>query len=210
MELTDAELDLRQSLEGDGTAERALYDRHVDRVFQTAFRLSGDMDVAADYTQEAFIKAFARLQQFRGDAAFSTWLRSIVASVALRGERQRARTRGTVDMDAIPDRASAGVTVAFDVRDVITATLDQMSEKLRSVFLLYDVEGYTHEEIGDCPGHSPRDVQGSTLCGTRSSSRGARRLPKGQSLISATDPTGPEDRDGRGARVPTTRDSAPP
>ncbi|MFL5476460.1 MAG: RNA polymerase sigma factor, partial [Gemmatimonadales bacterium] len=61
-------------LAGDPSAERALYDAHVDRVFRLAYRMAGDMDRAQDYTQETFIRAFSRLQTFRGDASLSTWL----------------------------------------------------------------------------------------------------------------------------------------
>ncbi|MBP9106732.1 MAG: sigma-70 family RNA polymerase sigma factor, partial [Gemmatimonadaceae bacterium] len=70
---------------GDRAAQRELYEANVDRLYRVAFRLAGDEDLARDFTQEAFIRAFQRLGDFRGDSAFSTWLHSIAVSVALNG-----------------------------------------------------------------------------------------------------------------------------
>jgi RNA polymerase sigma-70 factor (ECF subfamily) len=64
-------------VEGDPAAERSLYDAHVDRIYRLAYRMTGDDDLAQEFTQETFIRAFDRLKQFRGDAALSTWLHSI-------------------------------------------------------------------------------------------------------------------------------------
>src|SRR6266496_2524780 len=78
---------------GDGLAERALYDAHVDRVFRLAYRLAGDDALARDFTQETFIRAFERLDTFRGDSALSTWLHAITTSVDLNGLRKVTRFR---------------------------------------------------------------------------------------------------------------------
>ena len=61
----DREL-VARCLSGDVQAERALYDAHVDRVYRLAYRMTGDGDLASDFTQETFIRAFARLEQYRG------------------------------------------------------------------------------------------------------------------------------------------------
>src|SRR5690242_8200436 len=70
-------------LAGDRAAGRELYDAHAPRVYRLVFRLAGDEDLARDFTQETFIRAFGRLHEFRGDAALGTWLHSIAVSVAL-------------------------------------------------------------------------------------------------------------------------------
>jgi RNA polymerase sigma-70 factor (ECF subfamily) len=83
---------IRRVLGGDAAAERALYDRHVDRVYRLAYRLAGgDRDLAEDFTQEAFVRAFDRLGEFLGEAALSTWLHSITVSVGLNGMRKVKR-----------------------------------------------------------------------------------------------------------------------
>src|SRR6266513_4148839 len=78
---------------GDSLAERALYDAHVDRVFRLAYRLAGDDALAQDFTQETFIRAFERLDSFRGEAALSTWLHAITTTVVLNGLRKVKRFR---------------------------------------------------------------------------------------------------------------------
>ena len=74
--MDDREL-IARVLAGEAAAERALYDRHVDRVYRLAYRLAGDPDLAMDFTQDTFIRAFDRLASYRGDAAFSTWLTAV-------------------------------------------------------------------------------------------------------------------------------------
>ncbi len=91
-------------LAGDPSAERALYDAHVDRVFRLVYRMAGDLDQAQDYTQETFIRAFDRLAEFRGEAALSTWLGSIAISITLNGLRKvrRAMEREVSLDDGLP------------------------------------------------------------------------------------------------------------
>jgi len=134
---------------GDASAERELYDAHVERVYRLVYRLAGDADQAQDYTQETFIRAFGRLGEFRGEAALGTWICSIAVSVALNGLRRgkRLRTR-EVALDeaataATPDRAAEP-----DLRDRLARAIDDLPKGYRVVFLMHDVEGYTHEEIG--------------------------------------------------------------
>ena len=134
---------------GDGAAERALYDGHVDRVYRLAYRLAGDDDLARDFTQETFIRAFERLQTFRGEAAFSTWLHAIATSVVLNGLRKVKRFRGReTDLDAGTDVAAAGRIAEPDLKQRLHQAIDGLPEKYRLVFVMHDVEGYTHEEIG--------------------------------------------------------------
>jgi len=134
---------------GDSAAERALYDAHVDRVYRLAFRLAGDDTLAQDFTQETFIRAFDRLGSFRGEAAFSTWLHAITTSVVLNGLRKVKRFRQReADID---DAHSIGVTrrdAEPDLKARLKKAVDELPEGYRTVFVMHDVEGYTHEEIG--------------------------------------------------------------
>ena len=146
--MTDTQL-VARCLAGDRSAERALYDAHVDRVFRLAFRLAGDSDLAQDFTQETFIRAFDRLSQYRGDASLATWLHTIAMSVSLNGMRRvtRLRSRST-PIDDVPDLPAAQRAVSpHDLRERLHASIDALSVKLRPVFVMHDVEGYTHEEI---------------------------------------------------------------
>jgi RNA polymerase sigma-70 factor (ECF subfamily) len=132
---------------GDAAAERALYDAHVDRIYRLAYRMAGDSDLAADITQETFIRAFDRLDQYRGDSALSTWLHSIGVSVALNTMRKVKRFPGrTQPIEAAAGVAAASTALAPDLRDRLHAAIAALSEKLKPVFVMH-VEGYTHEEI---------------------------------------------------------------
>ena len=136
-------------LAGDAIAERQFYDRHVDRVYRLAYRMAGSEDLAQDFTQETFIRAFERLDGFRGDSALSTWLHTIVVSVALNGLRKVKR----IDTRHAPlENASAVASQAResepDLRLRMWGAIDALPEGYRTVFLMHDVEGYTHEEIG--------------------------------------------------------------
>jgi RNA polymerase sigma-70 factor (ECF subfamily) len=151
--VTDAQL-VARCIAGDRSAERALYDAHVDRVFRIAYRLAGDSDLAQDFTQETFIRAFSRLSQYRGDASLSTWLHTIATSVSLNGMRSvtRLRSRST-PIDEVPELPADGPhTSPHDLRERLHRSIDALSTKLRPVFVMHDVEGYTHEEIANTLG----------------------------------------------------------
>ena len=138
---------------GDRAAQRALYEANVDRIYRVAFRLAGDEDLARDFTQEAFIRAFQRLGDFRGESAFSTWLHAIAVSVALNGLRKVKRLR--IRETALEDAETLGGTTRRadpDLRDRLHRAIDALPEGYRTVFVLHDVEGYTHEEIGQMLG----------------------------------------------------------
>ena len=138
---------------GDARAERELYDANVERVYRLAYRLTGDDDLARDFTQETFIRAFERLEGFRGDAALSTWLHTIATSVVLNGLRKVKRFRQReADLDeagAVPGRTRHAEP---DLKLKLARAIDALPERSRMVFVMHDVEGYTHEEIGGALG----------------------------------------------------------
>lgn len=142
---------IERALDGDEVAARTLYDQNVDRVYRLCYRMAGDEDLAKELTQESFIRAFQRLHQFRGDAALSTWLHSLTVSVVLNGLRKvkRIRSREVGMDDATPDPLPPRRRRADpDLRDRLHAAIDGLPDIYRMVFVMHDVEGYTHQEIG--------------------------------------------------------------
>lgn len=132
---------------GDRLAGRTLYDTHAPRVYSLAYRLSGDAEKAREFTQDTFIRAFARLSQFRGDAAFSTWLHRIVVTVVSNARRSEIRTSREVALDEASS-IEAGVPEAEpDLKECIARAVEKLSEPYRLTLILHDVEGYTHAEI---------------------------------------------------------------
>ena len=142
-------------LAGDTAAAKTLYDRHVKPVYRLAYRMAGDETLAQDWTQETFVRAFSRLSQYRGDAAFSTWLLAVANSVSLNGLRKVNRFR---EREADFDDASGIVqeerTDALEVRARIDREIDRLPDRYRAVFVMYDIEGYSHEEIATSLGIS--------------------------------------------------------
>jgi RNA polymerase sigma-70 factor (ECF subfamily) len=135
---------------GEPAAQRELYDAHVDRVYRLAYRLAGDDELARDFTQLTFIRAFEQISGFRAESSLSTWLHSIGVSVALNGLRKvkRLHTR-----EASLEEAEMVGAVAReadpDLKERLQKAIDGLNEKFRTVFLMHDVEGFTHEEIGE-------------------------------------------------------------
>lgn len=139
---------IKQVLAGDADAERQLYETHVDRVFRLAYRMTGNATQAEDLTQDIFIRAFNNLARFRGEAMFSSWLYRIATSViysALRKER-RKQDHITVreDLSDLDDRSPTGDP---DLRRRLDLAVADLDDTHRLVFVMHDVEGYTHQEI---------------------------------------------------------------
>jgi RNA polymerase sigma-70 factor (ECF subfamily) len=148
--LSEAQL-IRRAGDGDARAVRALYERYAPRIYAVVRRIAGDDDLAQDYAQEAWIRAIRALPTFRGDARFSTWLHRIAVNAALQAIRKSdTRTRREAPM---PDTVPVGPTVRDSLlQDRLEAALDRLPNGMRQVLILHDVEGYTHEEIGEVLG----------------------------------------------------------
>jgi len=136
---------------GDRLAGRALYDTHAPRVYSLAFRLSGDAEKAREFTQDTFIRAFARLSQFRGDAAFSTWLHRITVTVVSNARRSEVRFAREVALDEAHMVESAPEAEP-DLKECIARAVESLTEVYRTTLILHDIEGYTHAEIAELLG----------------------------------------------------------
>ena len=145
----------RSAAAGDSSAFEALYRRHAGRVHGVVARLVGyDRARAEDLTQEAFVRAWQALPAYRFESAFGTWLHRLAVNTALMDLRAR-RSRPHVDDDeqalehaGAPDSAGYSTALALDLERAV-ATLPP---RARAVLVLYDVEGWKHEEIADALG----------------------------------------------------------
>lgn len=134
---------------GDSGAFEALYRRHSARVYGVVLRLAGWQHARAeDLVQEAFLRAWQALPQWRGEAAFGTWLHRLAVNTALMDLRARS-VRPELDGDDDTELATLaapgrGAGLALDLQRAV-ATLPP---RARAVLVLHDIEGWTHEEIG--------------------------------------------------------------
>jgi RNA polymerase sigma-70 factor (ECF subfamily) len=133
----------------DAGAERAFYERHVDRVFRLCMRMTGREDLAQECTQDAFVRAFERIDAFRGDAAIGTWLHAIAVSVVLNRLRREKRADARhAELELVDQHHTSANIAEPDLKDRLRAAIDALPPGYRTVFLMHDVEGFTHEEIG--------------------------------------------------------------
>lgn len=140
-------------LRGEVRAERELYDSHVDRVYRLASRMAGDDTLARDFTQDTFIRAFERLADFRGDSSLATWLHTIAVSVILNGLKKVRRIHGReIGGDELPEVSVTARESEPDLKHRMRTAIDALPDGYRTVFVMHDVEGFTHEEIGTALG----------------------------------------------------------
>jgi len=139
-----------QVLRGDPAAQRAFYDAHVGRIFGLAYRMTGNEAAARDCTQLTFIRLFAKLGSFRGEAALSTWVHAVAVSVILQWRRKtKPHREREIDIDAADDVAAAGRSAIEQLLDeTVRLAIDTLAARYRTVVVMHDIEGYTHDEIG--------------------------------------------------------------
>lgn len=149
---------IRRAIDGDERALRQLWSRHAPHIDAVVLRLVGDPDLAADIAQEVWMQIFRALRTFRGDAQFSTWAHRIAVNRTLNALR-KVRRIGKREVEIEDDT----VLVEEDGdRAFLASSIESATARLpagaRTVFLLHDVEGYTHEdiarELGITPGAS--------------------------------------------------------
>jgi RNA polymerase sigma-70 factor (ECF subfamily) len=147
-QLADQRALVERAQRGNASAIRALYDAHVERIYRLTYRLTGVEHLAREVTQDTFVRAFASIGEFRGDSAFGTWLHSIAVSLSLneikRRKRERARTTPLEDAVALAESAPHSDPL---LRAKLMEAVNDLPEGCRTVFMMHDAEGYTHQEI---------------------------------------------------------------
>lgn len=146
--------------EGEEAAWRELYEAHAGRVWRFAERLGARSEDLPDVLQEVFVVVFRRLPDFDGRAAFTTWLFGIVLKVVQshrrRSLRQHLRRVMALTLGDPPTSHDDPESAAFRSAAAreLKAILDQMSDPLREVFVLYEIEGLEGADIAailECP-----------------------------------------------------------
>ena len=142
---------VRRFLDGDTSAFEALVRRHEGRVYAVCLRILGDADEAADAAQDTFLTVLRKLDQFRGDAAFTTWLHRIAVNACydvLRAKRRRPLLRLASD-EPLPEPGPAHPDHGDEVAGThdAAAALALIPEEFRVALVLADVEDLPYEEI---------------------------------------------------------------
>lgn len=128
---------------GDAQAFGVLFERYQDRMWAVALRTTRDPELAADAVQEGFMAAFRRIDTFRGDAQFSTWLHRIVVNAGLDRLRRLRPTQEWPEYDIADERDSHAAT---DARITVQDALAKLPEAQRVCLVLVDMEGLSVAE----------------------------------------------------------------
>lgn len=138
---------------GDADAFEEIYRANVGRVYALCLRMTGDRRRAEELTQDAFVRAWEKLDTFRGESSITTWLHRLTANVVRESwrsaDRRQTRKEAAVEKLGLYEHESGGT--AEDRLDLERAVAG-LPEKARMVFLLYDVEGYKHREVAEMMG----------------------------------------------------------
>ncbi len=147
--------DVRLAQRGDSAAFERLYRANAGRVNALALRLTADRQRAEELVQDAFVRAWEKLETFRGESSFSTWLHRLTVNVFLVGSRSRRRREARVQVRAeLPDAAivprdgGLGPEGRMDLEQAIA----RLPDGARTAFVLHELQGYSHEEIARLTG----------------------------------------------------------
>ena len=146
--------DVAAAAGGDLQAFERVYRAHAANVYSLCLRMLGDRALAEEVTQDVFVRVWTKLPGFRGDSLFGTWLHRVAVNVVLTRRKasgiRDSRTADDEALDSTPAR-SESVGERLDLEGAIA----QLPRGARTVFVLHDVQGFTHEEIGEQLGISP-------------------------------------------------------
>lgn len=134
--------------EGDAAAQRVLYDRYVQAMYNRIVRMVADRHLAEDILQEVFLKVFRYLPNFKGDSTIGAWIKRIAINTTI----EFLRTKRRIDyVDTLPENGIWQPAAEADAPQVSMATIHEAIKQLpsgsRVVLTLYLLEGYQHQEI---------------------------------------------------------------
>ncbi|MBT9152621.1 MAG: ECF RNA polymerase sigma factor SigE [Firmicutes bacterium] len=158
------ELDLvRKSLGGDAEAFAAIVEKYQQRVYNVAFRMTGDREDSLDLTQESFVRVFRALKSFKGDSSLGTWIHRIVNNVVIDELRKRQRRpKVALNTDALltTDEGEHALEISGKREDTpeeqllrmeriaeIEQALAMITSEHRLVLIMRDIEGLSYEEM---------------------------------------------------------------
>lgn len=139
---------LKACLQNDRKAQKELFDLYKNGMFTICLRITGDEEDAKDALQEGFIAVFNNLKSFKSNSTIGAWIKTIMVRTALRKVKK-------MHFEEIENVESQ--TVSFDDSfsgEVLHKAIMQLDDGFRTVFILYEVEGYSHKEIAEMIGIS--------------------------------------------------------
>lgn len=143
MEAQKLQILIQGCLNNDRDSQKQLYDAYKNAMYSVCFRICGNQDDAKDALQEGFIEVFKSLPAYRAEASIGAWIKTIMARRAI---RKLKKLKFSSESEAL------GETVDFDSDisgEELQNAIMMLDEGYRTVFVLYEVEGYSHREISE-------------------------------------------------------------
>ena len=147
--MTEAEL-IQACLANNRLAQKQLYERYKRAMYTTAYRITGNFESANDVLQEAFVKVFRGLDKFRRESTLGAWIKTIVVRTAL------SKVKKEVRFESLDNTHTSGMIDWGHYLDAeyLEKAIRALPEGYRAVFVLIEVEGYSHKEVAKMLGIS--------------------------------------------------------
>ncbi|MEO1518637.1 MAG: RNA polymerase sigma factor [Bacteroidota bacterium] len=147
--MSDIEL-IESCIANDRLAQKRLYERYKNAMYTIAVRITGDYDLASDVLQDAFINIFRGLKQFRKESTLGAWIKTIVVRTALKSIKKK------IHFEPIENQNLSGFIDWGHQLDseYLEKAIQALPEGYRAVFVLIEVEGYSHKEVAEMLGIS--------------------------------------------------------
>jgi RNA polymerase sigma-70 factor (ECF subfamily) len=162
-ELNDADV-VRLAQHGDAAAFERIYRLHRRKVYNLCLRMTGDRTEAEDLTQDVFLQLLRKIDTFRGESAFSTWLHRMSVNIVLMRFRKKPKAETPLDTIINPEEESRTLPKEFGQPDLrlngvidritVQAAINDLPPGYKVMFILHDIEGYNHDEIAEMFGCS--------------------------------------------------------
>lgn len=148
--MTETEL-VKSCLDNDRLAQKNLYDKYKKAMYTLSYRITGDFDAANDVLQEAFVKVFRGLNSFRAESTLGAWIKTIVVRTAYSYLRKEQHFFEPIENVAPSAQVDWG---HYLDAEYLEKAILSLPEGYRTVFVLIEVEGYTHKEVAQLLGIS--------------------------------------------------------
>ena len=152
-DLTEAEI-VQRCLQDDVPAQNELYRRYAGKMMGICLRYTHNREDAADVLQDGFVKVFLHLKSFKGEGSFEGWIKRIMVNTALKHYKKNLKFKNESDIEMAYD-------ISFDNQIISNMSVSEMMKHVqnmpdgyRTIFNLYVVEGFQHNEIGKMLGIS--------------------------------------------------------
>lgn len=145
---------LKKCMQGNRKAQIKLYDLYADAMYCIACRYISNKEDAKDVIQEAFLKTFTRLQQYKGEVAFGAWLKRIIINQCMDTLKKRSLLYEEMNdetLTIVEDDASWEIETEVTKQEILQ-TIESLPSKYKYVVKLYLIEGYDHQEISEILG----------------------------------------------------------